>query len=243
MAINPAPMDQCTLKARCLTGPNQGLAYNANDPCPAGQQFVAEVCDCFPIDTPCANGLSGTLTTNLSSRAGSQVVTTFYPSVQGGVASGGSRVLIDGTIQVHNGSSFVDVGVAPYKEGDEYDGQIITAVGHSFAVAGTCEPIPNTSGCTKKAPGSSNSIMFSCGLDESDPQFSAYCSLRIGGYSEITDVREYPNANGPSASRYEIDTIRTNGFAETVSTNVAGATLILSAGTTVYLYGPGECLS
>lgn len=139
MAINPAPMDQCLVKARCLTGPNEGLAYDLKQPCPAGQQFVPEVCDCFPIDTPCPAGIGGTLTSRLSSRLGNATVTTFYPTIQGGVAGGGSRV-IDGQIQVFDGTAFVAAGVTPYNVGDEYGGQILTSVIHSFALSGTCDP-------------------------------------------------------------------------------------------------------
>ena len=138
MALNPAPMDQCQQKALCLTGPNQGLAYNANDPCPAGQQFVPEVCDCFAVGTPCPNGVGGTLTSRLSSRAGRTTVTTFYPSLQGGIAGGGSRVL-NGQIQVFNGTEFVTVGLVTYNVGDEYGGQVITDAVHSFDVATSCD--------------------------------------------------------------------------------------------------------
>ena len=137
MAINPAPMDQCTLKARCLTGPNQGLAYNAKDPCPAGHQFVAAVCDCFPIDTPCPNGIGGTLTTYMTSRLGSQTVTTFYPSIAGGIAGGGSRV-IDDQIEIFDGTGFIAAGAVPYSIGEEYEGQVITNLVHSFDLAGSC---------------------------------------------------------------------------------------------------------
>ena len=137
MAINPAPMDQCTLKARCLTGPNQGLAYDLSNPCQPGEKFVAEICDCVVDAPPCSSSGSGTLTSSVSSRAGRATITTFYPVVTSAVPSGGSRVL-DGVIQVYDGQSFVDVGTVPYGVGDEYGGELITDVIHSFEVAATC---------------------------------------------------------------------------------------------------------
>jgi hypothetical protein len=137
MAVNPAPMDQCQQKFRCLTGPNQGLAYDKENPCNAGEKFVVEVCDCCPDAEPCFGKGSGTLTSHLSSRAGHKTVTTFYPSIDGAAAGGCSRVL-DGVVQVYNGTSFVDVGPAPYDVGDEYLGEIITSAVHTMDVSSQC---------------------------------------------------------------------------------------------------------
>ena len=137
MAINPAPMDQCQKKARCQNGPNQGLAYDAKNPCPVDQQFVADICDCCPASDPCANGIAATLTTNLSSRTGYIEVTTFYPSITGGVAQGCTRSSKD-LIEVFNGTEFVSVGVPPYSIGDEYLGQRITDAVHVLVLSGDC---------------------------------------------------------------------------------------------------------
>ena len=136
MAINPAPMDQCQKKARCQNGPNQGLAYDAKNPCPADQQFVDEICDCCPTVSPCANGIAATLTSRLTSRAGHAEVTTFYPSVpgqpQGCTRSG------DDLVEVFNGTEFISIGAPPYEVGDDYDGQRVTDAVHILVLNGNC---------------------------------------------------------------------------------------------------------
>lgn len=136
MAINPAPMDQCQKKARCLSGDNQGLAYDSKNPCPADLQFVADICDCCPTGSPCANGISATLTSRLTSRAGFIEVTTFYPSVIG-FAQGCTRTDED-LIEVFNGTEFVSIGVPPYAVGDEYLGERITNAAHVLTLNGNC---------------------------------------------------------------------------------------------------------
>lgn len=241
MAIIPAPMDQCAKKSRCQNGPNQGLAYDAKNPCVAGQQFVRDICDCCPEGTPCSNGISGTLTSSLTSRSGHLEVTTFYPSVAGGAAQGCTRSSED-LIEVFNGTEFVSIGAPPYAVGDDYLGEKITSVVHVFTLAGNCEPVPKTFGCAKKAGGTSNSIVFECSLPESDPEYLTYCSIRVGGYAEITEVREYANVSCPSDTRFEIDAIKANGLSETISTTAGGSVLTLNAGTSFSLHGQGDCL-
>lgn len=50
MAIQPANMDECTLKAKCLSGPNKGLAYDKDEPCPPDLYvFNPSTCDCDPV--------------------------------------------------------------------------------------------------------------------------------------------------------------------------------------------------
>lgn len=144
MAINPASMDQCKSKCRCITGPNQGLAYQCDEPCLDGETFSVEHCECYPMETNsageieiCPNGIGGTLISTLSSRVGGITVTTFFPSLQGGAAGGGGRV-VDNVMQVFNGSSFVDVGRAPFEVGEEYLGQIITEVDHELVLQSNC---------------------------------------------------------------------------------------------------------
>lgn len=46
MALNLADMDSCTPKARCLSGPNEGLAYDRDNPCTAPLEFDSLKCDC-----------------------------------------------------------------------------------------------------------------------------------------------------------------------------------------------------
>ena len=140
MAINPAPMDQCRAKCRCQTGPNQELAYECDRPCLDGFVFSSDECDCYPdleSSPVCPGGIDVTLTQQLSSRAGSVSVTTFYPSLPGGRVEGGGRVL-DGKIQLFDGTTFVDAGTAPFNTGDEYLGQIIIDTQDVLTVSDQC---------------------------------------------------------------------------------------------------------
>lgn len=137
MAINPAPMDQCDRKCRCNTGPNQGQAYSCNQPCLPGYQFVKEGCDCYPAGDVCPYGVDGVLTSTLTVGGLSQTATTFIPALKGGIANGAARV-IDGSIQVFNGSNFVDAGRSPFVVGDDYNGQPITDVIDKLELAGEC---------------------------------------------------------------------------------------------------------
>lgn len=101
----------------------------------------------------------------------------------------------------------------------------------------------NTFGCVKKEPGTSNAIVFSgCSYQPGDPNYLAYCSIYTSGFQEIVSVREFPNANGPTVSRYEIDAIRSNGDYVTLTKNQAGIEMLLTAGTKFGLYGDGVCL-
>ena len=46
MAICPADMDDCFPKRKCIFGPNEGKAYNPNDPCCGVGVFDSSTCDC-----------------------------------------------------------------------------------------------------------------------------------------------------------------------------------------------------
>jgi len=46
MALKAPDMDKCTPKRKCLGGPNDGIAYDPRDPCPAGSIFNSSLCDC-----------------------------------------------------------------------------------------------------------------------------------------------------------------------------------------------------
>jgi len=46
MGICAADMKTCDKKNKCLFGPNEGLAYNPQDPCCGAGDFNASTCDC-----------------------------------------------------------------------------------------------------------------------------------------------------------------------------------------------------
>jgi len=48
MACPTANMDECNPKCRCLIGDCIGLAYDCGDPCPPGEEFNKETCECEP---------------------------------------------------------------------------------------------------------------------------------------------------------------------------------------------------
>lgn len=50
MVLKTPDMGSCTPKNRCLVGPNQGQAYDPQDPCPPGYVFNELKCDCEPED-------------------------------------------------------------------------------------------------------------------------------------------------------------------------------------------------
>lgn len=58
MAIQPADMESCSIKSRCLSGANEGLAYDSDKPCPDGFTFDPVTCNCI---SECYEGASGTL--------------------------------------------------------------------------------------------------------------------------------------------------------------------------------------
>lgn len=58
MAIQPADMESCSVKSRCLSGVNEGLAYDSDNPCPEGFTFDPATCNCI---SQCYGGASGTL--------------------------------------------------------------------------------------------------------------------------------------------------------------------------------------
>ena len=101
-----------------------------------------------------------------------------------------------------------------------------------FAYAAGCEWDPNqppptdgnTFGCVKKEPGTSNALVRDkCGYSPGDPDYLVYCAVRMDQITEITGVREFKNANGPTVSRYEIDVIKSNGTYEAITTNGGNA--------------------
>ena len=101
----------------------------------------------------------------------------------------------------------------------------------------------NTFGCVKKEPGTSNAIVRSpCPISPGEQDYLTYCANFTSGFQEIVAVREFPNANGPTVSRYEIDAIRSNGDFVTLTKNQAGIEMLHEAGTKFSLYGDGVCL-
>ncbi|MAH29349.1 MAG: hypothetical protein CL959_01535 [Euryarchaeota archaeon] len=128
MALRAAEMGRCARKCRCQKGENQGLAYDCAQPCEAGYVFVSDECDCSPIDGKhCVNG-SLTLTSWIQPKGGIiQKIETFYPLVSGYIAGGLTRVL-DDTIEAYDGEGWIQIGVTPYRVGDDFDGHMITNV-------------------------------------------------------------------------------------------------------------------
>ena len=142
MAINPAPMEQCSKKCLCLTGDNQNLAYDCAKPCPDGFIFNQEACDCFPDVPPCSNGIAATVTSIIKGSGNvHRTETTFYPSLPNALAGGTARV-IDGQIEVWDGTSFSQTGFqVPYQVGDELQGRKIQNVLSTVELATDCNSL------------------------------------------------------------------------------------------------------
>lgn len=149
MAINPAPMDQCASKCKCIAGVNANLAYDCNAPCEEGKVFIKEECDCYPTQI-CPGEISVALVANLSSRGGNRSETMFLTIPAGGVEGGGVRVNEAGMMQHYGGDdnsatsdlAWRDIGLAPFNVGDTYEGQQITNISYSMTMAGACGARP-----------------------------------------------------------------------------------------------------
>ena len=48
MTIKNADMDSCAKKRKPLWGPNEGVAFDPEDPCPDGYYWSEEDQDCLP---------------------------------------------------------------------------------------------------------------------------------------------------------------------------------------------------
>lgn len=46
MSVCAADMSKCDLKRKCISGPNEGTAYNPKDPCCGQGKFNEDICDC-----------------------------------------------------------------------------------------------------------------------------------------------------------------------------------------------------
>lgn len=130
-------MGQCSKKRRCQTGPNQGVAYDPQNPCASGHEFSEFLCDCCNVESPCSNGIAATLVSHITSKAGWVEVTTFYPSLMGGFAKG-CAYADDDLLRIFDGTEFVTVGAPPYQRGDTYLGETITYVSHEVQLAADC---------------------------------------------------------------------------------------------------------
>ena len=54
MPLKPADMTSCTKKAKCLAGPNAGIAYTPGDECTnLNETFDFVSCDCIPPPAEC----------------------------------------------------------------------------------------------------------------------------------------------------------------------------------------------
>lgn len=121
-------MGQCARKCRCRTGDNEGKAYDCAKPCEDGYVFIPEECDCSPIDGKHCEDGSLTVTSWIQPKGGlMETVETFYPFVSGYIAGGLTRVM-DGVIEAYDGEGWIQIGVTPYRIGDEWEGRKIEDV-------------------------------------------------------------------------------------------------------------------
>ena len=49
MALTTPDMKSCKPKKKCLSGPNEGLAYTPGSECDGGYEFNSVTCDCDPL--------------------------------------------------------------------------------------------------------------------------------------------------------------------------------------------------
>ena len=122
-----------------MGGRNQGKTYPCNDPCPEGYYFDVLDCNCIlKGGSGCPHGVSGVLTSHITYlKGGYSQITTFYPSLWGGIPEGATRI-VKGDIQVFDGNTFISAATAPVNRGDIYDGREVSHVKHWLNLASHC---------------------------------------------------------------------------------------------------------
>lgn len=138
MALGKYGVEDWEKNCRCKTGINKGELYDCASPCDKGERFNAFLCDCFPDEPPCPNGVSMVITSNISLRRGFDVVTTFVPLLTGVSRGAPARVIDDGLVQVHDGEEWIDVLQLPFTEGSEHGGSVITITVSKAKVSSEC---------------------------------------------------------------------------------------------------------
>ena len=109
-------MDQCQVKTKCQTGVNQGLAYDAEQPCETGFSFVEPLCDCYQVQcgVMCSVDQTVTLTSNLSLRTRGVTLNTYFPAPN--LEAGTAMRVVEGTVEAYNGctNEFEFFATSPY---------------------------------------------------------------------------------------------------------------------------------
>ena len=126
----------------CSHGVNQGIPYNKEQPCEPGEEFVEFLCDCWkpePLcDSPVAiQVLSYVSTTGINGAPGGGQISSWIfadvpPGAFGRVEARGDK------IEVYFDGEWREVGVAPFMEGQEFEGEKIMDVIHYVTVSPNC---------------------------------------------------------------------------------------------------------
>ena len=130
-------MDQCTDKCRCLTGINQDVAYECEQPCESGYFFESFNCDCYPDQPACPNGAVATVVSYIQVRQGIGGTETTFINVAGATPGGPARALGD-TLEIYASGEWAEVAALPYAVGDLYGGKAIVSIIRQATIAASC---------------------------------------------------------------------------------------------------------
>lgn len=126
----------------CRHGVNQGVPYNKAQPCEQGEEFVEFLCDCWKPESFCDHPVAIQVLSYISTEAkdgipgGGQISSWIFADVPPGAFG---RVVAQGDrIEVYFDGEWRQVGVAPFMEGQEFEGRRIHDVIHYITVSPNC---------------------------------------------------------------------------------------------------------
>ena len=126
----------------CRHGINAGVPYNCKQPCNEGEVFVEFFCDCWKSEPVCENPVGIQVESWITTQGpegvvgGGQVTSWLFVQIPPGAFG---RVSARGkAIEVFFDGQWRQVGLAPFVEGQEWEGEVITDVIHYVTVSPNC---------------------------------------------------------------------------------------------------------
>lgn len=124
-------------RCRCDFGLNKGQLYVCSNPCDFNEFFSEFLCDCFPDEPPCPNGVALTVTSTLTVGRSFEIVETFIPAVYG-VSRGAPARVYDDSLDVWRDGEWQTLMTMPWVAGMEYEGKRIQFAIHKAVVSSVC---------------------------------------------------------------------------------------------------------
>lgn len=132
----------------CAHGQNEGLSYDCQKPCEDGYKFAEFFCDCYRDEPVCPEGVAIEVRSHISllekvgvEKLAHQESTFLFALAPPGAPA---RVIAESEwIEVFMGDEWVPVGMAPFLDGQEYEGSVIGDVYHVVTVSPNCNGHPH----------------------------------------------------------------------------------------------------